>query len=45
MKPICPDCKGKVIRYRVRTKDYICHRCGKVFRADEIKSEKEPSKD
>jgi len=27
-QPICPNCKGKQVRYRIRSKSYTCMRCG-----------------
>jgi ribosomal protein L37AE/L43A len=33
-KPQCPQCKSQEIRYRMRTNDYWCRRCGHVFRKE-----------
>lgn len=31
-QPICPACQAKTVRARVRTKDFICIRCGHEFK-------------
>lgn len=31
----CPKCGGKVIIYRVKTNDYLCRRCGEIFKNEE----------
>lgn len=36
-KPTCPQCTSSEVRYRMRTKDYWCRRCGKVFKIEDNK--------
>jgi transcription initiation factor TFIIIB Brf1 subunit/transcription initiation factor TFIIB len=31
--PKCPNCESKVVRYRLRTEDFVCTRCGHTFKA------------
>lgn len=33
---ICPDCTSKVCYYRLKTKDFICRRCGKTGKKQEF---------
>ena len=28
MKPQCPECKCETVYYRLRSKDFVCRRCG-----------------
>lgn len=34
-QPQCPKCKSKVILYRKRTDDYLCRRCGEIFKKED----------
>ena len=29
----CPNCTSKCVRGRIKTKDYVCIRCGNVFKS------------
>lgn len=33
-QPVCPKCRSKVILYRKRTDDYLCRRCGEIFKKE-----------
>jgi len=33
-KPVCPNCFTQNVRYRTKTKDYVCSTCGKDFKKD-----------
>jgi transcription initiation factor TFIIIB Brf1 subunit/transcription initiation factor TFIIB len=39
-KPKCPECQSECVRYRVRSDDFICVRCGQVFKAVKNKNNK-----
>lgn len=26
--PLCPSCGGRKVRFRIKTFDYVCERCG-----------------
>jgi transcription initiation factor TFIIIB Brf1 subunit/transcription initiation factor TFIIB len=30
----CPECKSECIRARLRTKDFVCVRCGSIFKIE-----------
>ena len=34
-KPVCPGCFNQSLRYRVKTKDWVCKICGRTFKSDE----------
>uniref|UniRef100_A0A6H1ZNR1 Putative transcription factor TFIIB zinc-binding motif n=1 Tax=viral metagenome TaxID=1070528 RepID=A0A6H1ZNR1_9ZZZZ len=31
---ICPRCESRVIYYRNKTRDFVCRRCGAIFKPE-----------
>lgn len=38
MKPQCPECKCETVYFRIRTQDFICRRCGNVWKVEAVKA-------
>jgi len=34
-QPECPQCGSRVILYRKRTDDFLCRRCGHIFKKED----------